>query len=116
MANDSGRHSTARLLLFERDPGKRHYFHKYVLGILWRGLSEEEKHHRLLEALRHRRRSNVAVGGTAPTELLRCTAWIWVPRSRRLFEAGDILPPRPACLFVWHRRCCIRRRQEAGVV
>ena len=55
MSDDSGHHSTARLLLFERDPGKRHYFQKYVLGILWRGLSEEEKEQRALEAVKHRR-------------------------------------------------------------
>jgi hypothetical protein len=44
-----------RLLLFERDPGKRYYFEKYVLGILWRGLSEEEKEQRVVDALRRRR-------------------------------------------------------------
>ena len=55
MADDCGRHSTGRLLLFERDPGKRYYFEKYVLDILWRALSEEEKQQRLLEVLERRR-------------------------------------------------------------
>ena len=47
--------SSARLLLFERDPLKRHYFQKYVLGIIWRGLSEEEQQQRLAEVLERRR-------------------------------------------------------------
>jgi len=55
MADDPGRIPSARLLLFERDPGKRYYFEKYVLDILWRGLSEEEKQQRLLEVVERRR-------------------------------------------------------------
>ena len=43
------------------DPLKRHYFQKYVLGILCRGLSEEEKQQRVLEALRRRRARSTEV-------------------------------------------------------
>ena len=55
MSETPPRMPPGRLLLFERDPAKRHYFQKYILGILWCGLSEEEKHYRLLEAVKQRR-------------------------------------------------------------
>ena len=43
----------ARLLLFERDPGKRYHFEKYVVGIICRGLTDEERQQRVLEAVKH---------------------------------------------------------------
>jgi hypothetical protein len=56
MADDTTEESrTGRLLLFEPDPLKRHYFHKYVLGILWRGLSDAGKQQRLASVVQQRR-------------------------------------------------------------
>jgi hypothetical protein len=44
-----------RLLLFEPDAARRHYYSKYVLGILWRGLTAEEREQRIMDVLRQRR-------------------------------------------------------------
>jgi hypothetical protein len=41
------RSRTGRLLLFDPDPVKRHYFQKYVLGVMWRRLSEAERQERI---------------------------------------------------------------------
>ena len=43
-----------RLLLLEADAVRRHYYSKYVVGILWRGLSDEEKEQRIMDVLRQR--------------------------------------------------------------
>lgn len=43
-----------RLLLFEPDAARRHYYSKYVVGILWRGLSDEEREQRIMGVLRQR--------------------------------------------------------------
>jgi hypothetical protein len=50
------RTDTGRLLLFEPDPVKRHYFRKYVLGVIWRRLSEAERQERIAAIIRERRK------------------------------------------------------------
>jgi hypothetical protein len=47
-----------RLLLFEPDAARRHYYSKYVVGILWRGLNEGEKEQPIMDVLRQRRASS----------------------------------------------------------
>ena len=43
-----------RLLLFEAGAAKRHYYKKYVVGDIWRGLTESEKEQRIRDVLRAR--------------------------------------------------------------
>ena len=43
-----------RLLLFEADAARRHYYSKYMVGILWRGLSDEEREQRIMGILGQR--------------------------------------------------------------
>ena len=44
-----------RLLLFERDAGKRYHFAKYVEGIMMRNLCEAERQEVLLTIIKARR-------------------------------------------------------------
>jgi hypothetical protein len=43
-----------RLLLFEPDAARRHYYSKYVVGILWRGLNDRGREQRIMDLLRQR--------------------------------------------------------------
>jgi hypothetical protein len=56
-----------RLLLFEPDPVKRHYFRKYVRGVIWRRLSEAERQERIAAIIRERRNRAHTVGPTTGT-------------------------------------------------
>jgi hypothetical protein len=80
---------SGRLLLFERDPLKRDYFQKYVLGILWRGLSEEEKQDRFLEVVEHRHAQSNGPG----TE--KCSRrWTSSDATTLSSQGGAVSPPR----------------------
>ena len=65
-----------RLLLLEADAVRRHYYSKYVVGILWRGLSDEEREQRIMDVVRQRgassqRRADPQNGATITLEARR---------------------------------------------